>query len=99
MTDFNEYVKQQMNDKAFRREYEALEPEFTIIQALIDARRASGLTQKQLSDITGIAQADISKLENGNANPSLRTLQRLANGMGAELKIEFVRTSDREQPH
>ncbi len=97
MTDFNEYVKQQMKDAAFRREYEALEPEFTIIQALIDARKASGLTQKQLSDITGIAQADISKLENGNANPSLRTLQRLANGMGAELKIEFVRTSDREQ--
>ena len=61
-----------------------------IIQALIEARRASGMTQKELADRTGIAQADISKLENGNANPSLRTLQRLADGMGMRLKLEFV---------
>lgn len=58
---------------------------------MIDARRESGLTQKELSERTGIAQADISKLERGNANPSLKTLQRLAVGMGMKLKIEFVR--------
>ena len=51
--------------------------------------KLSGLTQKELSERTGIAQADISKLENGNANPSLRTLQRLAAGMGMQVKIEF----------
>jgi toxin-antitoxin system, antitoxin component, xre family len=45
---------------------------------------------KQLSERTGIAQTDISKLERGNANPSLRTLQRLATGMGMRVKIEFV---------
>lgn len=61
-----------------------------MIQALIDARRASGMTQKELSELTGIAQGDISKLEKGNANPSLRTLQRLADGMGMRLKLEFV---------
>lgn len=61
-----------------------------MIQALIEARRASGMTQKELSELTGIAQGDISKLENGNANPSLRTLQRLADGMGMRLKLEFV---------
>ena len=58
---------------------------------MIDARKESGLTQKELSERTGIAQSDISKLERGNANPSLRTLQRLAEGMGMKLKIEFVR--------
>ena len=60
------------------------------MQAMIDARRQSGLTQKQLSERTGIAQGDISKLENGSANPSVRTLLRLADGMGMRLKIEFV---------
>lgn len=64
-----------------------------IIQALIEARRASGMTQKELSELTGIAQGDISKLEKGNANPSLRTLIRLAEGMGMQLKIEFCPTS------
>ena len=61
--------------------------EFT--QVFIEARRASGLTQKELSELTGIAQGDISKLEKGNANPSLRTLLRLAEGMGMHLKVEF----------
>ena len=61
-----------------------------VIEAMIDARQASGLTQQQLADRTGIAQADISKLEHGNANPSLRTLQRLAAGMGMQLKVEFI---------
>lgn len=60
-----------------------------IIQTLIEARHASGLTQKELSDLTGIAQGDISKLETGNANPSLRTLIRLAKGMGMQIKVEF----------
>jgi len=48
-------------------------------------RNTSGLTQKELSKRTGIAQGDISKLEKGNANPSIRTLQRLAAGMGKRL--------------
>ena len=74
MTNFNDFLAEQMKDDDFRREYEALEPEFTIMQAMIDARNAEGLTQKELSKRSGIAQGDISKLENGNANPSIRTL-------------------------
>ena len=49
-----------------------------------------GGQENVLSERTGIAQGDISKLENGSANPSVRTLQRLAAGMGMKLKIEFV---------
>ena len=62
----------------------------TVTQALINARKASGLTQKQLSIKTGINQSDISKIENGNANPSISTLKRLANAMDMKLKIEFI---------
>ncbi len=94
MTKFNDYLKEQMADPAFRQEWEALEPEFAIVQAMIDARKASGLTQKQLSERTGIAQADISKLESGNANPSIKTLKRLAAGMGMRVKIEFQPVSN-----
>ena len=93
MSTFNSYLNKQMENPGFRAEYEALEPEFSIIQAMIDARKASGLTQKELAERTGIAQADISKMENGSANPSLRTLRRLAAGMGMQLKLEFVPTS------
>ena len=90
MTDFNKLLADQMKDPEFRKEYEALEPEFTIKRAMIEARKANGLTQKELSKRSGIAQGDISKLENGNANPSIRTLQRLAAAMGKTLRIDFL---------
>ena len=90
MTNYEKYFAEQMQNEEFRKEYEALEPEFAIIQAIIDARQETGLTQQELSERTGIAQSDISKLENGNANPSIRTLKRLAEAMGKQLKISFV---------
>ena len=87
---FDDFLQEQLQDSEFKKEYEALQPEHAIIQAIIDARRQLGLTQKELSEITGIAQGDISKLERGNANPSIRTLQRLAAGMGMRLRLEFL---------
>lgn len=90
MTNYKDFLNEQLQNEEFKKEYDALEAEFSIIQAMLNARKASGLTQKDLADRTGIAQADISKLENGNANPSLKTLQRLADGMGMKLKLEFV---------
>lgn len=88
-TSFNDYLKEQMKDPAFKAEYDALEPEYAIMQAIIDARKICGITQQELAERTGIAQADISKLENGNGNPSIRTLQRLAAGMDMRVTVEF----------
>ncbi len=96
MTKFKDFLNEQLKDENFKKEYDALRPEMAIIQAMIDARKSSGMTQKELSEKTGINQADISKLENGTANPSLRTLHRLADGMGMVLKLEFVRPAQRQ---
>ena len=72
------------------REYEAIQPEMDVIRAIVNARTSQNLTQNELSKRTGINQADISKLENGTRNPSINLLKRLAEGMGMNLKIEFV---------
>ncbi len=61
-----------------------------IIRAIVEARQSRNLTQKELATRTGINQADISKLENGNRNPSLNMLKKLAAGLDMSLKIEFV---------
>lgn len=73
-----------------KAEYDALEPEYDIIQAMIDVRKSQNMTQKELSKRTGITQADISRIENGTRNPSLEMVKRLARGMGMVLKPEFV---------
>lgn len=90
MTKFKDFLAEQLQNEELRKEYEALEPEFTIVQALIDARKATGMTQSELSKRTGITQGDISKIEHGKLNPSIKILQRLANAMGKQLKIEFI---------
>ena len=78
------------NDPELKKEYDALVPEYDIIQALIDARKTQNITQRELSEKTGITQADISRIENGTRNPSLEMLKRLAKGLGLQLKVEFV---------
>ena len=90
MTKFNDYLAKQLENPAFKKEFNELEPEFAIIKAIAEARQNAGLTQEELSARTGIAQSDISKLENGNANPSLETLKRFADGMDMTLKVEFL---------
>ena len=78
------------NDPELKAAYEALAPEYNIIQAMIDARKEQNLTQKELSERTGITQADISRIENGTRNPSINMVQRLADGLGMRLVLQFV---------
>lgn len=88
--DLDELLDEYMKDEEFQREWQELEPEYNTIQALIDARKERKMTQKQLAMRTGIDQADISKIENGNGNPTLQVLKRLAEGMNTFLRLEFI---------
>jgi len=81
MKKFDTFLEEQMKDPDFKNEFENLQPELDVIRAIVDARTSQNLTQKQLSERTGINQADISKLENGTRNPTLNMLKRLAKGM------------------
>lgn len=88
--NYRQTLDEELKDPRFREEWDRLEPEFQIIRALLEGRNERHITQKELSYQSGIAQSDISKLENGTANPSIRTLQRLAHALGKVLKISFV---------
>lgn len=90
MLTLQEAIAKKMEDPGFKAEWDALEPEFQIVRAIIEGREEKGFTQTQLAEATGINQANISRLENGTGNPSLQTLKRLAAGMGMKLKLEFV---------
>jgi transcriptional regulator with XRE-family HTH domain len=67
-----------------------LELEYAIIQAIIDARKSIHLTQKQLSKLTGVNQADISKIETGIGNPTIKMLGRLLRGLNISVRLEFI---------
>ena len=90
MVSYSDYKKQLLKDPELKAEYDALEPEYDIINAMIEARKSLSMTQKDLSEATGLTRADISRIENGTRNPSLEMVKRLAAGMGMQLKLEFV---------
>lgn len=73
----------------WEKRYDALAPQYEIIRAEIESRRAIGMTQKQLAEKMGTAQANISRFESGTYNPSLAFLQKMADSLGKTLKISL----------
>ena len=78
-------------DEEFRREYEALEEEFSIAAQLIEARTKANLTQEQVARRMGTTQSVVARLESGHPLPSLRTLRRYASAVGSKVEIRLVR--------
>lgn len=90
METLDQYLAEQLKNPKFKKEWDELEDEYQIIENIVKARIEAHMTQTQLSEVTGITQSDISKIENGNGNPSLKTLRKIARAFGKKLKIEFV---------
>jgi ribosome-binding protein aMBF1 (putative translation factor) len=76
-------------DPAYVKAYDALEDEFSLAAAMIEARAHAGLTQEQLAQRMRTTQAVIARLESGRVKPSTRTLERLAAATGMRLRITF----------
>jgi len=85
----SELAKEWLKDPEFVKEYEALEEEFVLAGALIDARAKSNLTQDQIAERMGTSRTAVVRLEGGKGNPSLNTLRRFADATGTKLRVSF----------
>lgn len=63
------------------------EDRYRLASDLIGLRRARSITQQQLAAASGIRQSEISRIESGNGNPTLKTIGALARALGAELRL------------
>ena len=88
--NYTELKKQLLSDPEVKAEYDALEPEYQFVRDMLACREELSLSQQGLADLTGIDRSDISRIENGNANPSLKTMKRIASGLGKRLEIRIV---------
>ena len=88
-TTADDLHKKWMKNPAYRREYAALEEEFSLTAALIEARARAGLTQAQVAQRMKTTQAVIARLEGGGSKPSTRTLEKYAQATGSRLRISF----------
>jgi ribosome-binding protein aMBF1 (putative translation factor) len=89
MARISEMHKRWMKEPKYRNAYEALEDEFAVAKAVIAARNRAGLTQMELARKMGTTQPVVARMEGGRIQPSLRTLQRLAQATGSKLTIRF----------
>lgn len=90
MDDFNRYLKEQMKDSAFKAAWDAGELGHQLQMMVLKARSEQNLTQSELAERTGIRQSNISRIEKGQAMPSISTLNKIAHGLGKQLQIKFV---------
>lgn len=82
-----EIAKQCVLDPEFKRIHEENESEYKIIGEMICARKQAGLTQTQLAKLTNNQQQAISRMEKRENSPSLRTVCKIFDVLGLELKV------------
>ena len=73
----------------YRAAYKALDEEFALASALIEARTRADISQKEIAKRMRTSQPAVARLEGGHGNPSLDTLRRYARATGTRLKISF----------
>jgi predicted transcriptional regulator len=82
--------KEILQNEEVRQELKNNEAEYKIIEEIITARQEKNLTQKDLAELVGTRQSNISRLESGNYNPTLEFLNKIARAIGKELEIRIV---------
>jgi predicted transcriptional regulator len=90
MTRIAALKKKLMESPEFRVEYEKADAEFSLIEALVQARTKANLSQAELAQRIGTTQSAIARLEGGGVSPSVSTLRRYAEATGARLEINLV---------
>ena len=79
-----------MQDERFRAEYDRVGPEMAIAFAISEARTRAGLTQAQLAEKLGTTQSVVSRWESGRAEPSTRSMRKIAEATQSRLHVALV---------
>jgi ribosome-binding protein aMBF1 (putative translation factor) len=87
---FDDYLKEQLKDPEFKKEWDKGEVAYQVTREIIKARIASKASQRQLAKTAKTTQAVISRIENMNVSPTVDSLQKIAGAMGKKLQIKFV---------
>ena len=87
---FEDDLKQKLKNPKFQEEWKKSETEYQLGRILIEKRLAKKMSQRDLAKIAKTTQAQISRIESMDSNPSLFLLKRIAEALGSKLKIQFT---------
>ncbi|PSU44627.1 XRE family transcriptional regulator [Photobacterium frigidiphilum] len=89
MMSLSALKKNALQNPEVKKAYDDLGAEFELISSLITMREESGLTQDEVAERMGTKAPNISRLESGRSNPSLKTLVSYAQACGFKLDLGF----------
>jgi predicted transcriptional regulator len=84
------YLKEQLKDPEFKKEWEKSDVAYQVTRELISARIEGKISQRQIAKRAKTTQAVISRIENMTVSPSIGLLSRIADSLGKKLEIKFT---------
>src|SRR5687767_14431938 len=90
MKSFKDFRREALANPGVKPAYDAMEDEFALARALIEARCSAGLTQEALAEKMHTKQSAVARWESGKHLPSSTTLKRIAQATNTGLRISFV---------
>ena len=90
MSDFKNHLGESLQDPIFSAEWDAQQVEREIMHQIVEARIQEGITQQELAHRCNMRPSNLCRLENGNGNPSVATLAKIAQGLGKRLVISLI---------
>lgn len=89
--DFDEVLKKDLKDPVFKKYYDEHGKQLEIAYQILQLRKKKKISQAQLAKKIGTKQSNIARIESGQQNLSVETLDKIAGALGYELKIGFSR--------
>ena len=96
--ELKDYRRQLLEDPEVAAAHRRLQPKLELGRQILDLRLQRGWTQRELAQRAGTRQANISRLENGQLNPSVDTLQRVADALGVQLAVSLCEPDGQGHP-
>ena len=94
--DVQRYIEQRsQRDEAFAQAWEDSKPEYEIMKLVVEGRQSCGLSQQEVADRCGMKQSNISRLENGNGNPTISTFKNSPTVSGRSSRFGLYKPSRR----
>ena len=87
MIDFDTFLEKKLKNPDFKREYDALDKEFELIDELLKARSEAKMTQAQVAEAKGVKQSAVARIESGNLDMKYSTLVNYLNAVGKRIAI------------
>ena len=89
--NFEKDLKKQLKNKQFKKYFDEYGKQLEIAYLIMQKRKQAKISQKELAQKIGTTQSNVARMEAGNQNFSMITLEKIAEALKSELKVSFLR--------